>query len=100
MTKTKEKKEPTLRQERGDLKAELEKNIGIETMRVLQRRPWTFVEFVSFYKGPRGGKNEVKLWGMSKVCIPDVWNEGEGINKACDRAIAWAVKQIMPPVVE
>lgn len=101
MTKIKEK-EPTMKSKRNELKAELLANIETTGMQVNQRRPWTFVSFITWHTGGRkNGHVVIKPWGISKICWPDqVWIPEKGVEVAIDRALAWAVKEIIPPVVE
>lgn len=101
MTKTKVK-EPTQRAKRNELKAELSRNLSIKSMTVRQRRPWTFVEFETWYMDPKTKqRKDMGVWGVSKICWPDQgWNGAKGVEVATDRALAWAVREIMPPVVE
>ncbi len=101
MTKIKEK-EPTQRAKRNELKAELRENIDLKSVVIHQRRPWTFVQFKTWYRGARiNGHIDITAWGPSKICWPDqVWDDEEGVKVAIDRALAWAVKEIIPPVVE
>ena len=89
--------EPTKRYLRSQLKQLLQHHADFENMTVRQRQPWTFVEFRTFEDadGPT-----IDCWGISKVCHPDQWSAEHGVDLAIDRALAWAVREIIPPVVE
>lgn len=101
MTKIKEK-EPTQKAKRNELRTELRKNIDLDNMAIRQRRPWTFVEFDTWHRGGRkNGHVDIGIWGVSKICWPDqVWNDKKGIDVAIERALAWAVREIIPPLAE
>ena len=99
----KTRKEVTQRQKREDLRAELKQNIDWAGIKVSQHRPWTHVEFHTFYKRPKtesnwAGNEWILLWGVSKVCWTDKWSEQEGVAMAVDRALGWAITDLVPPI--
>jgi hypothetical protein len=101
MTKPKEK-EPTMRSKRNELKVELMNNFYPESMMIHQHRPWTYVQFKTWHKGgKKNGRVDIEVWGVSKICWPDqTWESQKGVDVAIDRALAWAVKEIIPAVVD
>jgi hypothetical protein len=66
---------------------------------VRQHKPWTYVEFNTFYWYVKK-KVIVHCWGVSKICWPDKWNEAKGVDMAINRAVAWAVRERIPPLTE
>lgn len=83
---------------REELRKELRTNIVFGTMVVQQHRPWTHVTFKTWYRGSRAETIEVDLWGVSKVCWTDRWSERGGASMAINRALGWAVTDIIPPI--
>lgn len=91
--------EPTMKAKRNELRAELRENI--RNLVIRQRRPWTYVEFETAYEDDEDGTTILEPWGVAKICWPDqVWDPKEGENTAIERALAWAVKEIIPAVTE
>jgi hypothetical protein len=87
--------EPTMGAKRNELRAELRENIT--NLIIRQKRPWTYVEFETSY----GDEGSIFAWGVAKICWPDqVWDPKEGENTAIERALAWIVKEIIPPMAE
>ena len=93
-----ERKGTTQRQKREDLRAELKRNIDWGLLKVSQHKPWTYVCFPTGYRGPRDGMKLISLWGVSKICHPDQWVGYEGINMAVERALGWAITDLIPPI--
>lgn len=88
----------TQRQKRETLRIELRQNIEWDKMKVKQHKPWTHVCFNTCYAGPKGGANWINLWGVSKICWPDQWEDDEGIGMAISRALGWAITDLIPPI--
>lgn len=93
----KQKKDPNgLNVQRGKLKAEMMENIHDITV-LVDHQPWVVV---SFYTTATINDEEdvlLQLVGPSKICHPDKFDTGKGTKIAIDRAIAWAIKLIIPP---
>lgn len=98
MKRKKKDKDPNnLRVRRGDLRAQLRDNLVIET--VNQHQPWTYVDFTTTYRDPSTNENmKITGWGVSKICWPDKWNDEYGVELAIERGLAWAVKELIPPL--
>lgn len=99
MKKKKKDKEPTVRERRGALRAELRDNLDLREVR--QHRPWTYVNLMTSFRDPNTLEDiEVEIWGVSKISWPDKWDEKHGIDIAIERALAWKVKELLPPIIE
>lgn len=85
------------RERRNALRVQLKENIDWDDLDVRYHKPWTNVYFVTKYTAGNGKVVTKSLWGVSKICWPDKWDETTGMNMAIDRAIGWAVTEIIPP---
>lgn len=81
-------KDLTKREMRQNLMAEIQANIGTET--VFQRQPWTCVVVTANVNG------EVREGiGFAKVQWPDQWDEEYGVTLAECKAVADIARQVM-----
>lgn len=87
----------TKRAERNELRQQLQENIDRDGIDISQHRPWTYVGFDTGYTAKNNKFVACYLWGVSKICWPDKWDGGKGVEMAIDRALGWAVSDIIPP---
>lgn len=93
--KKKQKDPNSLSAQRGRVRAQLLDSVTV--VGIQQQKPWTYVDFLSGYYTKDGTPRYLRLWGVSKVSWPDRWNDEEGIQRAVERGVAWALKLIVPP---
>ena len=62
---------------------------GYLSVDVWQQRPSTAVKVEGLYKD-----NYISAYGFSKVCWPDTWDAGHGIDLAVRKAIAYLAREL------
>lgn len=85
---------------RDKLRDELKTNINWDTLQIREHRPWHVVTFETEYTALNHKVVVLDLWGVSKICWPDKWDAERGENMAINRALGWAVSEIIPPLEE